>query len=214
MDMTPEEFKNTGVILSALAAIGTATVLISRHLYRGGQVVGAFLTDFGKMPARVSELSDHNRELCRRVGAIENELKPHGGTSLRDAVTRVEQMTIGTRAHVRLQYQMNLTPTFEIAPDGKVTWVNRAYIEEYGLGLDDISGNKWLSNIHPDDRDRIVREWNHIIEDQRQGNLKYQATFKGGPYREMDVVVYPIFDHDNVCLGWVGYAKMLPYRTV
>ena len=213
MDMSPDEWKNTSMVLSALVATGTAMVLISRHLYRGGRAVTGFLSDFGRMPARVSDLAGHNRELCRRIGAIEAELKPHGGTSLRDSLTRVEQMTIGTRAHVRLSYQMNHTPTFEVAADGKVTWINRAYVEAFGLSLEDISGNKWLSAIHPDDRDRVVREWNHVVHDQRQGHIKYRGQFKGEPYRDMDVVVYPIFDHEGVCLGWVGYSKMLPKRN-
>jgi PAS domain S-box-containing protein len=208
--MTSEELKHLGVILSAFGAIGTAMIFVSRYMYRGGTIVSVFLSDFGKMPSRISGLADAYKELCKRVGAIENELKPHGGTSLRDAVTRVEQMTIGTRAHVRLQYQMNLTPTFEIGTDGSATWVNRAYIEEYGMGLDDISGNKWLSNIHPDDRERVMKEYAHIIEDKRQGSIQYRAQFKGEPYRNMDIIVYPIFDHESACLGWVGYSKMLP----
>lgn len=211
--MTPEELKTTGVILSALVAIGTAAVLVGRNLYKGGVAVFGFLSDFGKMPSRVSGLADATTSLCKRIHAIEVELKPNGGTSFRDAVTRVEQMTISTRAHVRLQYQMNHTPTFEIGPDGAVTWVNRAYVEEYGLGLDDISGNKWLSTIHPDDRERVMREYAYIVSDKRQGSIKYRAQFKNEPYREMDIIIYPIFDHETTCLGWVGYSKMLPKRV-
>jgi PAS domain S-box-containing protein len=206
--MTSEELKHLGIVLSALVAIGTALVFVSRHLYNGGRAVTGFLSDFGKMPARISGLYDATGSLCKRVGAIENDLKPLG--EFRESLTRVEQMTIGTRAHVRLQYQMNLTPTFEIGTDGSATWVNRAYIEEYGMGLDDISGNKWLSNIHPDDRERVMKEYAHIIEDKRQGSIQYRAQFKGEPYRNMDIIVYPIFDHESACLGWVGYSKMLP----
>jgi PAS domain S-box-containing protein len=208
--MMPENLKDAGVVLSALVAIGTAMVLLGRHLYNGGRAVTGFLSDFGKMPARISGLADATAGLCKRVHAIENDLKPLG--EFRESLTRVEQMTIGTRAHVRLQYQMNPTPTFEIATDGKVVWVNRAYIEEYGLGIDDISGNKWLSTIHPDDRERVMREYNHIIEDKRQGSIQYRGQFKNEPYKEMDVIVYPIFDHQGACLGWVGYSKMLPRR--
>jgi len=211
--MISDDLKHIGVILSALVAIGTAMILVSRYMYRGGRAVGGFLSDFGRMPARISGLADANKELCRRVGAIEQELKPHGGTSLRDSLTRVEQMTIGTRAHVRLQYQMTHTPTFEVDGTGKVTWVNRAYVEEFGLSLDDISGHKWMAPIHPEDRERVVREWSHIVSDQRQGSIQYKARFKDEPYRDLDVIVYPIFDHDGACLGWVGYAKMLPKRA-
>ena len=205
--MTPDELKTTGVVLTAIVAIGTALALISRHAYRAWLAVAAFASDFGRMPARVSGLTDANKEMCRRVGAIEGELKPNGGSSLRDAVSRVEQITIGTRAHVRLSYQISRTPTFEIDVGGRVTWVNRAYVEQYGLSLEDISGNKWLSQIHPDDRDRVVREWAHIVEDQRQGDVKYQASFRGAAYQEIDVVVYPIFGHAGECLGWVGYSR-------
>jgi hypothetical protein len=56
----------------------------------------------------------------------------------------------------------------------------------------------------------VVKEWSHIVADQRQGNVKYRAQFKGEDYRDMDIVVYPIFDHAGGCLGWVGYSKMLP----
>lgn len=206
--MMPEHLKDAGIVLSALVAIGTAMMLVGRHIYRGGRAVAGFASDFGKMPSRISKLADATASLCKRVGAIENELTPHGGSSLRDAITRVEQMTISTRAHVRLQYQMNLTPTFEIDAAGKVTWINRAYVEEFGLGLDDVSGNKWLANIHPGDRERVMREYTHIIEDKRQGGIQYRAQFKNEPYRNMDIIVYPIFDHESACLGWVGYSKM------
>jgi PAS domain-containing protein len=208
--MSPDELKDAGVVLSAIAAIATALILMARHIRQGWRAVAGFFCDFGKMPSRIGGLSDATANLCKRVAAIEGEMKPNGGASFRDAIARVEQMTIGTRAHVRLQYQINHTPTFEVAINGAITWINRAYIEEYGMGLDDISGNKWVSNIHPDDRDRVVREWGHIVSDQRQGDIKYRGKFKGDDYSQVDIVVYPMFDHAAVCLGWIGYSKMLP----
>jgi hypothetical protein len=68
----------------AIAAIVTALRWASRHARR----ISEFLDDWAGEPARHGV--DERPGVLARLHAIEREVTPNGGQSLRDAVTRVE----------------------------------------------------------------------------------------------------------------------------
>ena len=45
------------------------------------------------------------------------------------------------------------------APDGKATFINRAWTEYLGLSLEEILGFDWPRTVHPDDVDRYLAAW-------------------------------------------------------
>src|SRR6266436_4557574 len=45
------------------------------------------------------------------------------------------------------------------APDGKGTFINRAWTEYLGLSLEEILGFDWPRTVHPDDVDRYLAAW-------------------------------------------------------
>jgi hypothetical protein len=68
----------------AIAAIVTALRWINRHARR----ISEFLDDWAGEPARQGV--DERPGVLARLKAIEQEVTPNGGKSLRDAVSRVE----------------------------------------------------------------------------------------------------------------------------
>lgn len=97
--MLPPDTTTAGIWIISLAAVITALLILARFaglLWRFVRRVGHFLDDwFGEeardgqparpgFPARIGELE-------RRTAAIEHELHPNSGASLRDAVDRVER---------------------------------------------------------------------------------------------------------------------------
>lgn len=55
-------------------------------------------------------------------------------------------------------------PAFVVAHDGRtVAYVNKAYYDMMGVRPED-GKLQWKKAIHPDDLDRVVSEWEHMVE--------------------------------------------------
>ncbi|MFF8768482.1 hypothetical protein ACF07Q_28540 [Nocardiopsis dassonvillei] len=110
--MTPDA-TTIGMWVIGAAAVITALLIIGRFIrmaWQAGRRLGHFLDDwFGEpprdgvpgrpgIPARIGALEETSGQMCERLGAVdsrvqrvEHELHPNSGSSLRDAVDRVER---------------------------------------------------------------------------------------------------------------------------
>jgi hypothetical protein len=92
----------------AISAILGGIALVWRAIRRLARAVDDWIEDWQGTPARpgvparpgmmerVGGIEQSVDRVERRVGAIEHELHPNSGSSLRDAVDRVEQSICGT----------------------------------------------------------------------------------------------------------------------
>lgn len=105
---------------------------------------------------------------------VADEMKPNGGSSLRDRVDKImKQLTLQEHARRTLIDLFDDGAFFECDPDGKYLYVNRAWCNLTGLSLNDASGDGWIAGIHPDDREWVVNEWASCIEHAREFDLAY-----------------------------------------
>ena len=91
--------------LTAIAAGLAAIAYIVRSVSRALRRVGHFLDDWFGEPARddqparpgvmarLGRIENRQARTEQRVGSMESELKPNGGGSMKDQVTRIEQAT-------------------------------------------------------------------------------------------------------------------------
>jgi PAS domain S-box-containing protein len=89
------------------------------------------------------------------------------------------------------------TPTGEIAEDSP-EWRSIT-----GQSLEEYLGNGWLDALHPDDRERVERDWQECV---RRGGLfddRYRVRTRAGSYRHHDVRAVPI-ERDGKIIEWVG----------
>ena len=109
----------------------------------------------------IHELHESNRQIIA-------ELKPNGGSSLRDAVNMI-------RAHQRARD--NTTEhygVFETDKNGLCVSVNWQYLRMTGRNLEEVKGNGWVNCIHPEDRVRVREEWAKCVQDNRDFEMKYR----------------------------------------
>ena len=89
------------------------------------------------------------------------------------------------------------------APDGamkedspELRWITGQSAEEY-------IGHGWLASIHPEDRERVERDWRECVRTGKVFDDRYRIRTKGGSYRHYDVRAVPI-ERDGKIVEWVG----------
>jgi PAS domain S-box-containing protein len=89
------------------------------------------------------------------------------------------------------------TPTGQIAEDSpEWRWITGQTLEEY-------LGNGWLDAIHPEDRERVERDWRECVQAGKVFDGRYRVRTKAGSYRHYDVRAVPI-ERDGKIIEWVG----------
>ncbi len=89
------------------------------------------------------------------------------------------------------------TPTGKIAEDSpEWRWITGQTVDEY-------LGSGWLDAIHPEDRERVEREWLDCVDKGKVFDSRYRVRTKSGSYRHYDVRAVPI-ERDGKIIEWVG----------
>src|ERR1700676_3635715 len=75
---------------------------------------------------------------------------------------------------VRLQSVIDTVPSFlwTSLPDGSKEYLNKRWYEYTGLPLEQGKGWGWKVVVHPDDLDRLVREWQALLDAPKPGELE------------------------------------------
>ncbi len=75
-------------------------------------------------------------------------------------------------------------------------WITGQSVDEY------LSGG-WLAAIHPDDRERVERDWLGCVKTGTVFDGSYRVRAKTGSYRHYDVRAVPI-ERDGAIVEWMG----------
>src|SRR6516164_1005705 len=89
------------------------------------------------------------------------------------------------------------TPTGQIAEDSpEWRWITGQSLEEY-------LGSGWLDAVHPEDRERVERDWRDCVQAGKVFDNRYRVRTKNSSYRHYDVRAVPI-ERDGKIIEWVG----------
>jgi len=126
-----------------------------------------YLTGVGTLNKRIHEVSEKldnalrlNTETLAVVAKIRSELQPNGGSSLHDVVHSI-------LAAQRARDDRDDTSLFWTDAEGRMTHVNRAYLQLSGRTREELLGTGWVNVIASDDRYRITKLWRDAISEQR-----------------------------------------------
>jgi formate hydrogenlyase transcriptional activator len=106
----------------------------------------------------------------------------------------------------RLQTLIDTVPSFlwTSFPDGSKEFLNRRWYEYTGLTLEQGRGWGWKVVVHPDDLDRLIREWLALLNDPKPGELETRIRRYDGEYRWFLIRVLPEFDAEGKVVRWYG----------
>lgn len=106
--------------------------------------------------------------IVKDLSVIVKELKPNGGSSIKDSVNRIEFTLHEQNEKYRIMMAMNETPLFETDKMGRCTYVNRWYSDLTGLSYEECMGYGWLNAIDSKDRGRVNEEWGKAVTQGRE----------------------------------------------
>ena len=89
------------------------------------------------------------------------------------------------------------------APDGAMIEDSPEWRSITGQSAEEYRGSGWLRSVHPEDADRVERDWRECVRTGRVFDDRYRIRTKGGSYRHYDVRAVPI-ERDGTIVEWVG----------
>ncbi len=92
------------------------------------------------------------------------------------------------------------------APDGAMKEDSPEWRWITGQSEDEYTGFGWLESIHPEDRERVERDWRECVRTGKIFDDRYRIRTKGGSYRHYDVRAVPI-ERDGKIVEWVGASS-------
>lgn len=146
---------------------------------------------------------------------ITQQLVANGGSSLRDAVTRIEHQHLDHKAG--FQSWMTLVTDgklgmFEANRTGQCTWTNPIYKMWTGRMEEELMGDAWIGVIHPLDREQVVEGWREAVEQQRD----FSGTFRMQDYNGTPIWVRCLAVVKRTpqrTFGWLGRLERIEAPT-
>jgi PAS domain S-box-containing protein len=88
--------------------------------------------------------------------------------------------------------------------DARCDYFNQAWLEFTGRRLDQEVGDGWAEGVHPDDRERCVRDYLEAFEARKPFVLEYRLRHRDGGYRLVRDLGQPCFTASGEFSGYIG----------
>jgi PAS domain S-box-containing protein len=150
--------------------------------------------------------------------AIAQEFRPNHGTSLRDAINRIEDGVAFSNQRNRAICSYFDIALFETDAAGNYTFVSKDWCTMTGLSPEQAMGDGWINAVRADDRDKVMTAWERSVADKREFALDYEIyTPMGyGETRKISNRAFPSrrgsgsLEH---VVGIVGIIRVAPNRV-
>lgn len=190
----------TGALTIAGAVVRPICIRISNSYF----LIRTFLEHGVEVPKKVEEMTAKIESLDAKVIDVIKEVKPNGGSSLRDAVARIEMNQYISDQQRRALLNLAPVPAFESNKSGECIWANRAYLRAVGKSLDEVLGFGWINHIAPNDQEVVRARWTEAIQDGRDFVLDYHILTATGGAQLVHGQAFPIRDTKNKVIGYNG----------
>jgi len=152
------------------------------------------------LQSRFKEIKD----LYQKIQVIAAEFRPNGGSSLRDAINRIEdkimlqeQKTIAIIKSLRIG-------TWIADEKGKCIDVNKSLCEIVDRTESEILGDNWLNWVHPDEKDDVFMEWNRCVQNDLNFDIEYRYVLPNKKIQLVHAMAYRLKDNKGNLIGFLG----------
>lgn len=135
---------------------------------------------------------------------IKQQLKPNGGSSLRDAIDRIETRIILAEQRAKFICMDGPIAVFETDGAGNFIHTNRTLTRWTGRAPDDFLGAGWVNAVIKTDRSRVFTEWHSAVTQKREFDETFCIAPVTGASFEVNCSAFPMVDAKEGVTGWIG----------
>ncbi|MFA3781779.1 PAS domain S-box protein [Melioribacteraceae bacterium 4301-Me] len=169
------------------------------------------LLDRGEVKNYELQLKKKNGELINvieNIGILEDEENKekiiHGTLFDITELKKAEQKIRESELLFHTLARSSPVGIFMTRADGYTTYVNPRWCYLSGINENDALGYGWLKALHPEDKDRVVNEWNDAVKSKRTSVVEYRfINDKDEIIWVMGQAVPELDEHNNV-KGYIG----------
>jgi PAS domain S-box-containing protein len=112
------------------------------------------------------------------------------------------------RTELRFQQLAQAMPQVVFIADdrGSVRFLSQRWMEVTGCSAEEAMGTRWQQAVHPDDRERMVRQLGDMIATGEELQIEHRLRYRDGSYRWQLLRAVPVRESGQDDVTWFGTA--------
>lgn len=166
-----------------------------------GSVSVALAAIWSKLVKPAGQKIMRTQAIFSKLAIIATELRPNGGSTLRDAIDRIEARQVKEHQLIHTILLDSERGLFECDKHGHCIWTNPKMLSMSGssvLGLD------WLNAISSESRASIREEWFDAVADSRAFFSVVTFVREDGSRLKASCKIRPLKVDGSEVIGWLG----------
>lgn len=189
------------------AKLGVITAIITSETILWKKAIGPLL----------SKTSDHFEKVSSMIKSVEEirkEIRPNGGTSIKDAINRIEARLINMEHVQSALRQDGPMGIFQCKVDGSNIDVNRTYSRILECTKEELIGFGWKNFLHEEVKEAYDQGWKEAFQEGREISFPIKLKSRTGKIIEADVRAYPITDMSGEVVQYLGILTPLNINMI
>ena len=177
--------------LESYLQTGIHAVQTTPLLSRDGQLVGMISTHW-REPHQPSDRALRLLDVLARQAA--------------DLIERSKAAEALRESEQRFRSMADSSPNIIWLTDtaGSLKFINRAYLEFLGIGIEELPSFDWRQIVHVEDRDRYDEAFMAALREHQPFHERVRVRRRDGQWRWLEARGAPIFDHRSHLTGYIG----------
>lgn len=134
----------------------------------------------------------------------------------RDIGERIHAVHAVLESEQRFRILANHAPVgiFQTNLAGETTFVNQAWCQLAGLRPEEATGEGWINAVHPEDRDRVIRDWQFACSASLPSHTEFRFRRPDGSVAWLQGNAEPLRDSHGDMIGYIGTVADITARKI
>jgi len=148
-------------------------------------------------------------EMSATINRIDGQLTTNGGSSVKDAVMRIDGKMEYIQARLRNQDETAAHAIFDLDASGDMTITNCAFRELVNADDQELLYRKYISRVHPDDRSRLLVDIDQAIKNAMPLDTNVRFRTGATSFVAVRMIANPDVRSGGKLMGFFGTASQL-----
>lgn len=180
------------LIVGGLGSLFLVWKQIRNYFYNLYKSRKEYIKSRNSIPETLKQIQSSMSNIDVRLGAVEKEITPNGGGSMKDALKII-------KAEIEATFWLNPKPSFRTTSKGINVLVNESYCHLCGTSSEELLRHNWKNFVEDEEQmEDYDRRWMDSTESfsQFSGKLKFKNS-RGESVGEWMVKIRPLGSIDN-----------------